>query len=134
MAGPGAGFYLYGGIMNALFENSLIMLSTGFWYLSEQGDVKSMYTTQLSLVLGYNFNLPKNFTIAPLLGAGYHFHIAERDETKVYSDPFITIRCETGYMVYPSLYVTVTPAYSLFFEESSLGMYMTVEAGVKYLF
>ncbi len=134
LAGPGGGFYLYGGIMNALFDNSLIMVSTGFWYLSERGDVKSMYTSQVSLVLGYSFTLPKNFSIAPLLGAGYHFHIAERDEEKLYYDPFLSLRCEAGYMVYDSLYVTLTPAYSLFFEKSGVGMYVTIEAGVKYLF
>ena len=134
LAGPGAGFYLYGGIMNALFDNSLIMVSAGFWYLSERGDVKSMYTSQVSLVLGYSFTLPKNFSIAPLLGAGYHFHLAERDEEKLYYDPFLSLRCEAGYMVYDSLYVTLTPAYSLFFEKSGVGMYVTIEAGVKYLF
>jgi len=134
IAGPGGGFYLYGGVMNALFDNSVILVSTGFWYLSERGDAKSLYTTQVSLALGYNFILPKNFTLEPLFGFGYHFHVLERESAGTYADPFVSVRCEGAYLVYPSLYLTLAPAYTVYFEKAATGMYLTVEAGLKYLF
>ncbi len=134
MADPGAGLSLHLGMCNLLFDNSIFMISGGFWYLPEKGDLKSFYTGQASFMAGYNFSLSRNFSIIPSAGAGYHFHISEKVGQNVYFDPMVTFRCEISWKFSRDYMLTLGPAYGLFFEEEKNGMYLLVEAGVRMKF
>jgi hypothetical protein len=121
-------------------------ISGGYYFLSKNnGVVQSYQSGQLSILAGYSFALPLGFSIMPMLGIGCQFHVVKdfkytlpyifgHTVRTAYYDPLVTIRCEGAYNLYKDLYVTLTPGYTILFENSETGHYINIDIGVKYEF
>lgn len=144
--GVAGGVTLDVGLKHIVIPNIYAKISGSYYFLAKKKkSVRSYQSGQLSVLGGYSFPLPKGFSITPMIGVGYQFHVIKDFQYTIpyllgrtirtnYYDFLITIRCEGAYSVYKDLYVTLTPGYTIFFEKGQTGHYINIDAGVKYEF
>lgn len=133
------------GLKNLFIPNFAGSLNGTYYFVSQKkGSIKEFQVGNISLQLGYSFSLPMKFNITPFLGAGCQIYyikdndfagkILGRENKSRYIDPMATVRCEISYPVYKNLFLTVTPAYTIFFERGTYGNYMNFDLGMIYKF
>ncbi len=135
---PFLGPFVNIGLRNLLFENSIINLNFGYYFLTQNTYFVNLYNiASLGLGLGYYFQLPKNFNLSPILSGGYTFHIYKdvfSTGIETFNDPFVKIECEVGYSFNKTISIYLTPGFTLFFEKTLAGYYLSVDLGVKFTF
>lgn len=133
------------GLRNLFIPNFVGSLNGTYYFTSQKkGSIEEFQVGNISVHLGYSFSLPMKFNITPVLGAGCQIYnikdndsagkILGRKNESRYIDPLVTVRCEISYPVYRNLFITVTPAYTIFFERGTYGNYMNFDLGMIYEF
>ncbi len=145
MINVAGGVNLSVGLKNLFIPNFVGSLNGTYYFASQKkGNIKEFQVGTISLHLGYSFSLPMKFNITPFLGAGCQiYNIKDNDfagkilgqmNKSRYIDPLVSVRCEISYPVYRNLFITVTPAYTIFFERGTYGNYMNFDLGMIYEF
>ncbi len=126
------------GIRNLIFENSIINLNFSYSFLTQNTYFINLYNiASLGIGVGYYFQLPKKFNISPILSGGYTFHLYKdvfSSEIETFYDPFVKLECEVGYSFNKTISIYLTPGFTLFFEKTLAGYYLTVDLGIKFTF
>jgi hypothetical protein len=127
-------------------KGARIMAQFGYHYLlSNHTNIKSFHAFTIAIFGGYEFLLPKNFSITPMAGGGYLLHLLSQDISKVripglhsyskrvYADPHITARLETAWRIDDHFSLFAAPFFTAFFEKSATGLYPGLDIGVRYM-
>lgn len=147
VARAGVGFIAGGGVSNLAIKNSLLRFQMAYYYVfPKKKNIETYHIIPLTLLIGYTIDLPKGFSISPILGGGYMIHIMSEDIGKFriqglyrysdyrYYDPHLAIRCDAAWRFNDHYAIFVTPEYLVFFEKSSTGMMVDFTAGFRYTF
>jgi hypothetical protein len=133
------------GLKNLFIPNFVGSMNGTYYFASQKkGSIKEFQVGTILVHLGYSFSLPMKFNITPLLGAGCQIYnikdydfagkiLGQKNKSR-YIDPLVTVRCEISYPVYRNLFLTVAPAYTIFFERGTYGNYMNFDLGMIYEF
>jgi len=141
----GGGVTLDIGLKHFFVPNTYCKVTGSYYFISHNmGSIKQFRSAQVSFMGGYSFPLPKGFSITPSIGAGCHIHYIRDYEVadkilghriqRTYIDPLIAMKCEGSYEVYKGLHLILTPGYTMFFENNTMGSYMNIDLGMKYEF
>ncbi|MBN1799845.1 MAG: OmpA family protein [Spirochaetales bacterium] len=131
----GFGLELYVGVSDLLFENSVLKIGFGYNFISEEIEtINSFGLSSVSALIGYSIVRDDLFIVTPLLGGGYVGHLVDTGESLLFFDPYITIQTEFSLTVFEDFYLSLTPGCMLFFEESNIGTYFSINVGVKKVF
>ncbi len=143
----GGGLTIIPEVDHLFVKNLVFQLPFGYYYMqSKKNRIDVFQQTQVSLLIGYLFPIStgkqktesieadqsKKFSLIPLLGFGYQFHIiTEKNDTKVFADSFLTVQLEMRFRVAQKMHVFFTPGFNFFFEKIKTGMYSSVHLGFK---
>ncbi len=146
-AGRGDGLMLNLYINKPFRWNKVFILSAGAYrFKTEEQYLKSIYQFPFTIALGQKFALTETLEMLPSLGLGYLFTRLEDDKFEYRGDgnyeyevsyshnPLLTLRNEFILKLYHRYFVTITPAYTLFFERKRIGQIAGLDLGVKMLF
>lgn len=108
--------------------------------------IQRFHMMHLGAMGGYEFQPHSMVRLAPAVGGGYLFHFIYGDAsslkvggishytTKIYSDPYLSLRCELAVSLSRGFYFIFTPGYTIFFEHGAPGLMATIDAGARYYF
>jgi hypothetical protein len=146
-ARAGLGFLVDYSLTDLGMPHMTLKFFTGYNYiLPSMKAIKRFNMVHLGAMGGYELQLHPIVRLTPAAGGGYLFHFIYGDtsslkltgisnySTKIYYDPFATFRCELAVSLTKGFYFIFTPGYTVFFERSSIGLQVTLDAGARYYF
>lgn len=141
MSRGGAGVTFGVDMTGLAVKNSRLGFQGGYYYIfPNQKKIEYHHAIPLLVRAGYQFNLPKNFSMTPLLGAGFIIHLISQDISQVripgvyryslrpYYDPQIMVKCEVSYSI-GRWSILLAPSFTAFFEKKSTGMFVGADLG-----
>ncbi|HOS40013.1 MAG TPA: hypothetical protein PLG31_09785 [Spirochaetota bacterium] len=142
----------YGGTLYAAgrlvpYRNIVPILALSYYSLKDNREsIQSAWLAAISVNAGYAFQPGRSVRVLPFAGVGYLLHVIDGDKDgpdasgryeykkDYYYDPTVTGGCELDVAIGERLNVLFISAYTVFFERSSFGHYVTGSLGVRYQF
>ena len=134
-------------VAHPAMKGARVMAQFGYHYLfSDNKNIESFHALTLAVFGGYEFLLPKSFSVTPMAGGGYLIHLLSQDvsrvgipgvrsySTRVYADPHLTARFEGAWRIDGHVSLFAAPFFTTFFEKSATGIYPGFDIGVRYTF
>ncbi len=134
-------------VIHPAMKGFRLMAQGGYHYLfSDRKEIEAFHSFTLALFAGYDFHLPKNFSVTPMAGGGYIIHLLSQDisrvrvpgvysySKRVYADPHLTARFEAAWRINERFSIFAAPFFTAFFEKSSTGLYPGFDAGFRCAF
>ena len=143
----GYGINIYFNIHNLLFNKTVLSCYTGLYYFEPRyNSIDSLISLPVGINAGYMYKLSAKIRVIPYIGCGYLISMMTYDKDgadaygdynyskKYYFDPAASLKCDMEYLLFPDIFISLSPSYLVFFEKKHTPQIIGLTLGTKMLF